>query len=567
MKFQCPQCQNVLNIKDEMAGRKGRCPRCKAVIEIPDHAPPLSATPIITAPQAAPPSPPPPEPEQPSAQEEILEPVPPQSVSSSQPQPIPPSLPGSPISEAPVSSSAPEPVPTKKKRFSGVKIALAGGLLVVVLIVLFLGISYLATREQRPEQTISEIREAGISSSASVTGFTEQELIALITPSENMPTLTAQTGQTSDVRTVAFSPDGTYLAGRSSGTVTESFVKLWDLKTGAGNLSLVGQPHNLELTLFHPNGQSLALVTNIESEQSVWTMWDWHASQDMLSFSSGDCSMSSIAVSQDGYYLAGSCEDGTVRLWDTRIAWWDLLRRWPTREVRSFTGHYERIASIAFSPDGTFLASGSADNTIKLWDVQTGDLIHTFSGHADEVRSVAFRADGRYVVSGSKDKTVKIWDVDTGKAVRTFPGHTDEVTSAAFRPDGWYVVSGSWDGTITIWDVRTGKAIRTFSGHTGGIFSVAFSPDGWYLASGSADETLKIWDVKRGAELATLIAFDATDWVVMTPGGYFDASPGAMQSLLYWADAEGNVIEFDRYKATYHIPGLLTRLFAASAEG
>jgi WD40 repeat protein len=118
----------------------------------------------------------------------------------------------------------------------------------------------------------------------------------------------------------------------------------------------------------------------------------------------------------------------------------------------------------------------------------------TLTGHSGQVYSLAYSPDGRYLASGSKDRTIKIWEVATGKELRTLTGHSGVVLSVAYSPDGRYLASGSQDKTIKIWEVATGK-VRTLTGHYMTFWSVAYSPDGRYLASGSADKTIKIWRV------------------------------------------------------------------------
>ncbi len=154
----------------------------------------------------------------------------------------------------------------------------------------------------------------------------------------------------------------------------------------------------------------------------------------------------------------------------------------------------DAIMSVAFSPDGKTLASGS--KSIKLWDAVTnGTNTATLEGHTGNVSSVAFSPDGKTLASGSQDTSIKLWDVASGKNTATLEGHANAVYSVAFSPNGKTLASGSEDRTIKLWDVASGTNTATLKGHMGGVWSVAFGPDGKRLASGSVDSTIKLWDV------------------------------------------------------------------------
>ncbi|MEM0979379.1 MAG: hypothetical protein AAGH78_03800, partial [Cyanobacteria bacterium P01_H01_bin.58] len=174
------------------------------------------------------------------------------------------------------------------------------------------------------------------------------------------------------------------------------------------------------------------------------------------------------------------------------------------KEKGRFKGHSARVFSVAFSPDGSTVASGSADNTIKLWNPADGSEVTTLKEHSAEVLSVAFSPDGRSVASGSADNTIKLWNSEDGSEVTTLKGHSAEVFSVVFSPDGSTVASGSADNTIKLWNPADGSEVTTLQGHSAEVSSVAFSPDGSTVASASLDNTIKLWNSADGSEVTTL---------------------------------------------------------------
>ncbi|MBD2340169.1 ribosome assembly protein 4 [Calothrix sp. FACHB-156] len=220
--------------------------------------------------------------------------------------------------------------------------------------------------------------------------------------------------------------------------------------------------------------------------------------QELQTLSDHNSSVNSVTFSPDGQQLASGSDDNTIKLWDVStgkvIQTLPPLREATPTESYIDSGHQDSVTSIAFSSDGKKLASGSEDKTIKLWDITTGKLLQTFSGHGDVIKTIALSSDGQKLASGSKDKTIKLWDVSTGKLLQTFSGHGDVVNSVALSSDGQKLASGSKDKTIKLWDVSTGKLLQTLIVHRDAVNSVAFSPDGQHLASGSDDNTIKLWN-------------------------------------------------------------------------
>ena len=237
----------------------------------------------------------------------------------------------------------------------------------------------------------------------------------------------------------------------------------------------------------------------------------------------------SVAVSPDGKYLASGSYDKTVIIWDAKSG----------QILKTLEGHSDGVFSVCFSPDGKYLASGSRDETVIIWDAMSGQRLKTLKGHSDFVRSVCFSPDGKYLASGSKDETVVIWDATGGEKLKTLEGHSYHVESVCWSPDGKYLASGSSDNTVIIWDANSGERRRVLKGHSYHVASVSFSPDGKYLASGACDNTLIIWDANSGQRLKTL--YGHSSWVYSvswSPDGKYLASGSMDKTVVIW-DATG----------------------------
>jgi serine/threonine protein kinase len=202
-----------------------------------------------------------------------------------------------------------------------------------------------------------------------------------------------------------------------------------------------------------------------------------------------------------------------------------------------FYGHSDTVWSVAISPDGQSLVSGSNDKTIKVWNLKTGKEIHTISGHSSAVTSVVISPDGQTLVSGSGDNTIKVWDITTGKEIRTLTGHSYLVCSLAISPDEHTLFSGSSD--IKIWNLKTGEIINTLTTHSGPAWSVAISPDGQTLVIGSEDKTIKVWSI------CTLTGHSgAIKSIAISPDGQTLVSGSSDKTIGVWNLNTKQVIHF-----------------------
>ena len=240
----------------------------------------------------------------------------------------------------------------------------------------------------------------------------------------------------------------------------------------------------------------------------------------------------SVAFSPDGLMLASGSKDKTIQIWDLATG----------KSIRTFPGDSSTIWSVAFDSNGTKLATGTGFWRVMLWDLKTGQVIRSLD-HTASVWSVALSPDGQLVASGSGDKTTKISDATTGRLIQSFPDHTDFVYSVAFTPDGQSLVSASKDKKITVVDVATGALLKTIEGHGDAVRSVAVSPDGKTIVSGSYDESIKIWNIETGDLIRSIKGHsDDIVSVAISPDGKFIASGSKDKTIKVWDFATGELL-------------------------
>ena len=325
---------------------------------------------------------------------------------------------------------------------------------------------------------------------------------------------------TSSVTSVVYSPDGRYLVSGSR----DKTIKVWGVATGVCIKTCEGHTGGVHSVAYSPDGKSIA-SGSFDDTIKLWEV------------SSGSCVktlkakmvVTSLSYSPDGAYLTSS-------FWDNGIKLWDLA----TGEcVKTFGGHTNSVYSVCYSPNGKYLATGSADG-VKLWNVATGEYVKELIGQDD----VVYSSDGKYIASSSSSHVVNLSEVATGECIKRFEGHTDTIYSVAYSPDGKYIASGSEDKTIKLWEAATGECIRTLEGHTDTVYAVCYSPNGKYVASGSKDETIKIWEVVSGKCVKTLTEHaHYVKFVTYSPDGKYLASSSLDDTIKLWEVASGNCVK------------------------
>lgn len=233
-----------------------------------------------------------------------------------------------------------------------------------------------------------------------------------------------------------------------------------------------------------------------------------------------------VTFSPDGETVASGSEDKTLKVWHLETG----------ELIQSVISESQGVKFAAISPDGKMLASGSGDNSIQIWQLPTEKIQHTLIGHLGIVNQVAFSANGETLISGSTDNTIKLWDTSSGELLHTLTGHTAAVNTVIVSSDSKFVVSGSEDKTIKIWHLSGGILLHNLTEHSQTINSLAISPDNQLVASGSADNTIRIWHLATGKLIDILTGHSqAVRSVAFSPNSKILASGSEDRTIKIWA--------------------------------
>lgn len=388
-------------------------------------------------------------------------------------------------------------------------------------------------------------------------------------------------GHTFVIRGVALSGDGRFLVTGSE----EPNAVLWDVATGSKLQVFQGRTNPITTVALSADGRCLAAGYRVNTTL-WWDMAEGKAPQ-FLKMDRGD--VISLTLSADGKQVVTGSNDGDAVLWDAatgkRLQRFDKPHGYVYSvalvpdgkqvltsndgetyvwDVAAATKSKPQLYGerwFALSRDGSFLA-GAGRKSAHLWNLPEGRKLQDFHGHTEDIKCVAISGDARFVATGADDRTAILWNAVDGKKLHTLKGHGGYVNSVALSGDGKWLVSGSWDQTAILWETTGGAKLHTLKGHTAQVTSVAIGADGKHILTGSEDDTVRLWDAATGKERCRVYCLGGgKDWVVCTPDGLFDASPGAWRDVTFRVPGSEKLLTDDETRRRRHRPGLLTHLW------
>jgi RNA polymerase sigma factor (sigma-70 family) len=340
-----------------------------------------------------------------------------------------------------------------------------------------------------------------------------------------------------DLITAVYSPDGKTLATAGEG----GKIRLWDTATGRTRRTLrQGKTCILSLAI-SPDGQTLA-AGGVDHDRRSHTLhptrlvlWDLVSGKARRTFVDSN-GFQRLAFSRNGRWLAAGTNNEKIRLWEAATG----------KELPALKVPLQSIMALAFSPDSRTLAGGCSDLTVRLWDMASGRERLRLTGHQKMIRALAFSPNGKLLAAGYDDRTVGLWDPATGKELRTLTGHGEQITTVAFSPDGRTLASAERGrGPVRLWDPATGKERHRLHGPrtSGWVECVTFSPDGKTLATADRYGTVLLWDVASGRRVQRDEGHEFSVMsVAVSPDGQTLASASWDGTVRLWDLAGGGLL-------------------------
>lgn len=349
------------------------------------------------------------------------------------------------------------------------------------------------------------IASAGTNEMIVITGTREVRLPSIagymvqmrdVTTGEERTTVSTQTQK---VASIVYAPDGKTVA---TARKRDNTVYFWDAATGKakGTLERVGRG-SVQSFVYTPDGKTIATAGGWTG--NVVQLWNAQTGAHKMTLTGHTKQVNSVAYSPDGNMIASGSNDGTVRLWDATTGkhkpilnhtnWFHFLFQWLNTPVHS----------VAYSPDGNTVVAGGMDSEVRLWDTQTPKLKTILAGHTSTVDAVVYSADGKTIATAGDwtGNTVRLWDAVTGETKAVLTGYT-HINAVAYSPDGKTIATGGRyrKNSLQLWDTRTMELTTTFTEHTDGtLSSIVYSPDGDTIAAVNlSDNTVRLWNAQTG---------------------------------------------------------------------